>query len=1010
MAKRRYRPVPLEPAKYPLAGGVDTKIHGYVLPAPKLQVCENAYIEQTGSLRRRFGRDALENEVRGGTVASNWTALAVYDGDLVGFTASPGKAYQFSEAGAAATGEGWIDKGSVESPRVRSLNVAKSGADAGAWAGDSASAGNITVHAYEEHEPSGANVKSSVRITVTDSNGVVLQRAHTLYTVTAAAATATFGIKCVTRGTLIYVFYYDGTATDLMVAIINATALTTLTPTPVSVTGAIDTTTPCFDVAANGTAGVFVAWNDTTASRISYAFVDTAGALVVGSTATQATAADPTCISVAVAPGQVVHGIAYCVGTTPADVYAMHNSWNGSAWTTLVGPSGTLDVALAGAAVSVTCVYISATAMRVFYTEGVSASYPIIRQAQYTTAAAATTRITELRHSMLASKAHFRTADSFVYYWAHTGTFNAATAPTRFLVRSDGFIVTTAVEGNAAFPVVSNLALPQIQLVGLTEYWTTTAYTMGILPTTAFASNYALRRTSVEFDHPDSHAYVESHEALYLAGGFLQEFDGDSFREAWFLRPLNTLLVSSVKSNTASGALTASAIYSYWLVYEDVNLRGKRLQGTNLGAHTLTALGAGEDTITLTIPTLAHTRRTGVVVAVYRTLANPDEDAPFYRVGTVENNTGADSVTFVDTLSDTLAASAEQFSGNTGEVDNSSLPACHIITIGGGRVLLAGFADAPNRVAVSKQWVDGRALEFSDFLPVMQLPEAGGPVTALAVMNETTIAFKADHIYRVRGDGPNNLGLGDFFPPELVSADTGTAIARSVVVTPMGVAFEGQKGKMILPPTLQLGYFGAPLEKLTAPGTCMGSTLIPGLQQVRWSYAATTHVYDYYHQQWYVFTHESNGPTVLWDGVLTALAGDFVVYDDPTIWTDAGDSYTVELVLGWVSTQASLHGDLRVRSLGLRGESLAAHHLSVIVRYDGATAIGQTIDATIPAPGVLDPQWRLNRNICSMIEVTIRDALLDVYGADVVVNDAGFRLQELSFEVGLRTTSLGREG
>lgn len=1001
----RYKPVPLEPAKYSLAGGVDTKTHGYVLPAPKLQVCENAYIEQTGSLRRRFGRSALANGVQGGTVAAGWTALATYDGDLLGFTASPGKAYQYSPGAATATGDGWIDKGSVESPRARSENVAKSGADAGALAGDSASARDITVHAYEEIERSGANVTTSVRITVVDEDGVVLQRAHTLYSVTAAAAVNNLGIKCVARGDLIYVFYYDGTATDIMVAIVNALTHADLTPTPVSVTTDVDTTVPCFDVAPNTTHGVFIAWNDATLNRISYSFVNTSGALVGAATATQATAADPTCIAVAVSTGLTVHGIAYCVGTTPADVYAMHRSWSGSAWSGLVGPSGTLDGSLAGPAVSVTCAYISATDLRVFYTEGVSASYPVIRQASYTTGAVATSRVTGLLHSLLASKVFRNSVDSRLYFWAHEGTTNATTAPTRFLMRDDGFLVTSAVEGNAGYPLRSNYALPQIQTVGAT-HWVSSAYTVGILSSTEFQSNWAIRRVGVDFVHDDSHAWVESHEALYLAGGFLQEFDGDSFREAWFLRPLNTILVSSVKSNTASGALTASGVYSYQLIYEDVNLRGKRLRSTNLGAHTLTALGAGDDTITLTIPTLAHTRRPGVVVGIYRRVANAGVGAPYYRVGEVANDTTVDSVTFVDVLSDTLAATREQYIGNTGEVDDSSLPACHVITIGGGRVLLAGFADAPNRVAVSKQWVDGRALEFSDFLPVMQLPEAGGPITALAVMNETTVAFKVDHIYRVRGDGPNNLGLGDFFPPEQVSADTGTSIARSVVVTPMGVAFEGQKGKMLLQPSLALAYFGAPLEKLTAPGTCKGVTLIPNLQQVRWSYAATTHVYDYYHQQWYVFTHASAGPTVLWNDVLTAIAGDLVKFDEPTLYHDDGTSYTMKLVLGWVSTQASLHGDLRVRALAIRGERLSSVNLSVIVRYDGETAVAQTIEETASGAGLLEYQWRLSRNICSMIEVTIQDST----AGGGVVAEAGPRLQELSFEVGLRTTSLGRKG
>jgi len=55
----KFRPTAYEPVPYQLTGGVDTKFHGIALPPPKLQNCENAYVDQTGSIQRRFGRTAL---------------------------------------------------------------------------------------------------------------------------------------------------------------------------------------------------------------------------------------------------------------------------------------------------------------------------------------------------------------------------------------------------------------------------------------------------------------------------------------------------------------------------------------------------------------------------------------------------------------------------------------------------------------------------------------------------------------------------------------------------------------------------------------------------------------------------------------------------------------------------------------------------------------------------------------------------------------------------------------
>lgn len=65
----KYAPTAFEPVPYPLTGGVDTKFHGIALPPPKLQSCENAYVDQTGSIQRRFGRTALSTlDTAGATI------------------------------------------------------------------------------------------------------------------------------------------------------------------------------------------------------------------------------------------------------------------------------------------------------------------------------------------------------------------------------------------------------------------------------------------------------------------------------------------------------------------------------------------------------------------------------------------------------------------------------------------------------------------------------------------------------------------------------------------------------------------------------------------------------------------------------------------------------------------------------------------------------------------------------------------------------------------------------
>jgi hypothetical protein len=70
---------------------------------------------------------------------------------------------------------------------------------------------------------------------------------------------------------------------------------------------------------------------------------------------------------------------------------------------------------------------------------------------------------------------------------------------------------------------------------------------------------------------------------------------------------------------------------------------------------------------------------------------------------------------------------------------------------------------------------------------------------------------------------------------------------------------------------------------------------------------------------------------------------------------------------------------------------------------------GTVKETTVSAAGVLEPRMRLARQRCSSIEITIRDALRDAYGLDVVLPTAGMKLNELVFELGLVTSFLGRD-
>lgn len=1004
----KYSPLPLEIASYKLTGGVDTKIQGLVLPPPKLQSCINAYVEQTGSIRRRFGRSALTSkDTTDTTITDPFVATGKHQTRLLGFTAS--SVYDYGEADGRFANRGRCASWRMQTKSVEALD--SRGTTPGGK--DMAILGSYKCYAYDYSSTVAGATVTTTAFSLVDSKGTRYASNQILATQSAAAIPFS-SVKVVAFGVRFYIVFYDVTTVgSLKVFIINTTSAATIAS---SLAGSATLLAAAvfggaLDVGVSTGFGPCVAWIHSTAPNIGLGHITTAGAFLVSTTV--AGVAAPLSISVDVT-GSATTGVAYHVGTTPNDIYAKIMSFNGAAWS-VVTTSGALDTAItAGGAVG--CRFDSSVLLRIWYADTLT-SYPCIRQATYSTGGAPSSRVALLPRSIRVSKA-FLGADSSVYFWCMSEPFAGVTQPTLYLMRNDGVVSAMASQGVASASLLSlATGAPHVPVNASNEYSLITDQyatigatgTLGALGT---GTTSAMREIIVGMVDSNSHVTVEDGQCTYVPGGFLQQYDGTGVTEVGFLAFVDTQNRITPVSSNGAGSLTnaAGTLYSYHIVPEWTNAQGEREQGTDNGSKTTTAFALNDDTVVFSIDcipwTLKKSPRTNLAFAVYRTLANPTSSSPFYRVGSVANDPTVDRVVFTDLMSDAVAATQEQFYAIV-ELDNVTPGSGgSVVAAGNGRVFVAGFPDDPNLVIYSKLRGHHSPLAFNDALTI-PFPAAQGPITAMCVFAESLIVFTATAIYRVNGGGLSNTGTsGGYTDPVLVQSDSGAVGQRGLVVTPLGVIFESAKGKMVMDSSFTVQYIGAPLELLTDPGVCTGACLIPGLQQVRFSYAATTQVYDYYHQQWYVFTHHSDGPTCVWNDAHTAVSGGALVYDDPLVWTDAGTAYAVTLTLAWMHT-ASLMGDITVRSIGLTGQILDVSYLTLYVAKD-QEATNQTIDNTLTASGPLSRQWRIKKQVLKQIEVIIRDAILDVYGADVVQATAAWRLEELSFELALRSPRFGR--
>lgn len=976
---------------FPMVGGLDTKISGVALPAPKLQLCQNAYADKSGSLKKRAGNLALTSNLVSGSTIGTPIALASYKDNQIAF--SNNNAYEYGSTAAA-----WFDKGTAYSFRVRTENVNYGVSGNKPLTVDMATAGSVTVYASMNSLVVGANVKTTVLVTVVDADGTVYKSDKQLYTITNAGGERN-AVRCIALGTRIYVLYYDSSVTSLMCWVLDTTSASTINTglgaSAATLANDINTTTSIFDVAVGASSSQpFVVYRTTAGGvgALKFGFITTVGSLNP-TTTTHATVAGALGVAAAV-NATTGHGVVYTVGTTPNDIYAVIKTFTG-AWAN-VAASGAIEAVLGSIIFprSVGCLWETSTSLRLWYSGNGTGANLQTYQSTYTTTGVATARVQTLRHSCLAAKPFIGT-DGNMYFWSYTGEPLSIIQPTLFLMRYDGVVTAWANQSVAFWPSLIGWP-PSVQTSGSTFTMLTGFLSKardGLGTYVGLDSQVGVRVIAVDMTHAQSHKTVEIGDSLYMAGGFLQTYDGNSFVESGFLQICNNNGTTgehvTISSSATAGTLVAGDQYTYMVVPEWTNERGERQQGTNDGSisATVAALQSAMDIVIPCTPyTLKKSPRANMGYALYRTGPNPTSDAEFHRCGFIENDPAANTVTFTDTDGD--VSDSEPFYQDGGVLENIAPPAGYILAQGGGRAFIAGLSDDKHQILASKTRDPGEPVSFNDTL-IIQVPELGGAITGLEYMNEQLVIFKEKAIYLLpRGGGPNgetginNLGSGVFLIPEIVNAaDTGCTGQRSVLNTPMGVIFQGVKGLMLLDQARQVQYIGAPLEGLSI-GTITGAALLPTFQQVRFATTGGTYVFDYYHKIWSFYTLTSAAVTVAQSGVYVTIGSGtwagLVLMEDAATFTDSGTAILMKVRLAWVASEGARQASLRFRWVGLVATPSAVATVRMQVSINFLAAVTQTFDAVYTSGELNAParrQVRINAasQLASAMQIELDD-------------------------------------
>lgn len=505
----------------------------------------------------------------------------------------------------------------------------------------------------------------------------------------------------------------------------------------------------------------------------------------------------------------------------------------------------------------------------------------------------------------------------------------------------------------------------------------------------------------------------------FFAGGALRQYDGAEVTEASF-----NLFPEGLASTEAAGSLTGT--YQYCALYEWVDNSGQRHQSAP--SLPLTVTPSAED-VTITLPALSVTNKTGVTVVLFRTLNN---GTTFYRVNTIVEPisntptlTHSATVNYVDDTADSVIEDNEILYTTSGALENLGPTFCSAIAAHQGRLWMVGL-ETPSGFAFS-QVATTQGLGFNEALSG-SIPTALGGLSAIGILDDKVILYTPTRKLALWGAGPSPDGLqGSYSEPQLLPSDVGCMEPRSIVNIPSGQMYQSQRGIYLLNRALQDEYIGSSVEDYVLGNTVCAAVVIESASQVRFVLqladgAAGAAVgapgidlgrntlilnYDTQFQQW--STHATDEDALftgacVWEGLCTyadatVIAPDLsgalgvsvgapglrlgsdgmggrLSQDSPGFLDYDSATIPVTLTTQWIRL-GNLSGFERVKRLVLNGDfaSDSIITIGVAINYDDTIVYTTTVpsSAAIATGSTIQLRHHIQTQKCQAIRFTITD-------------------------------------
>lgn len=614
------------------------------------------------------------------------------------------------------------------------------------------------------------------------------------------------------------------------------------------------------------------------------------------------------------------------------------------------------------------------------------------------------------------------------------GTYSGALQPSYFLINSSGQVISRLAYSNGAGYATTQV-VPSVSIQGnvayvgylIKDFLAPVNKTQGVTNVNGVYSQTGINLASFDFSL-SNFSSAEIGGSLHTSGGMLWQYDGTVPVEHGFnLFPEDILVATNATAGSA-----AHQQYYYQVTYEWTDGQGNIHRsapslpmGFNLVAN---------NSMKLDIPTLRLTYKSTasnkVRIVIYRwSTAQPN----YYRVNSIttplQNDTTADSVSYIDSVADSSILGNDLLYTTGGVVENIASPAVAATTLFDDRLWLIDAEDR-NLLWYSKQVIEATPVELSDLFTLYIAPSTGaegstGDMLAHAPMDDKLVLFKASAAYYINGSGPNNLGTNSSYSsPTFITATVGCSNQASIVFTPRGLMFQASNGQGIwlLGRDLSTQYIGVDVEAYAADAEVLSAIAVPGTTQVRFTMSSGYQLmYDYYYGKWGVFQGIPAISSTVVNGLHTFLNSNSEIFQEtPGEYVDGSTPVKMKFTTGWINP-AGLQGYQRAYFLYILANYVSPHKLQVEIGYDYNSSPSQSSlitptnyaptygeedsgdygqGAAYGGPGAVE-QWRvfLKRQRCQAFQITISEQFDPSY--DTAAGQ-GLSISGMNLVVGLK--------